>query len=169
MENISIDYEVEFLRFGLINWKSMAPAARKQLAKVKLDLDPATITSKFSFAQRQIGEQAKVSTLEGRVKGDLVILLDESPSVLAEEEVQRLFKLIHELTSQVSFIFLSHRIDKLMAISGRIYGLKDCAVAVVLVGAALPLRGWSRRGQKSQGACSTLPLEDLDIPRRIAG
>jgi ribose transport system ATP-binding protein len=132
MENIFLGYEMEFVRFGLIDWKAMTTATRKQLVKVKLDLDPATITSKLSFAQRQLVELAKVLTLEERVKGDLVILLDEPTSVLAEEEVQLLFKLIRELTSRASFIFVSHRIDEVMAISDRIYVLKDGAVVDVV-------------------------------------
>ena len=57
------------------------------------------ITSKLSFAQRQLVELAKVLTLEERVEGDLVILLDEPTSVLAEEEVELLFELVRELTS----------------------------------------------------------------------
>jgi ribose transport system ATP-binding protein len=132
MENIFLGYETEFVRFGLIDWKAMAEAARKQLAKVTLDLDPATTTSKLSFAQRQLVELAKVLTLEERIKGDLVILLDEPTSVLAKEEVQLLFKLIRELTSRASFIFVSHRIDEVMAISDRIYVLKDGAVVDVV-------------------------------------
>jgi ribose transport system ATP-binding protein len=132
MENIFLGYESQFIRFGLIDWKAMSAAARKQLSKVKLDLDPATITSKLSFAQRQLVELAKVLTLEERVKGDLVILLDEPTSVLAEEEVQLLFNLIRELTTRASFIFVSHRIDEVMTISDRIYVLKDGAVVDVV-------------------------------------
>ena len=77
MENIFLGYERQFVRFGVVDWKAMARAAKAQLAKVKLDIDPATVTSKLSFAQRQLVELAKVLTLEERVKGDLVILLDE--------------------------------------------------------------------------------------------
>lgn len=92
MENIFLGYEQQFVRFGVINWKAMADAARFQLAKVKLEVDPATVTSALSFAQRQLVELAKVLTLEERVHGSLVILLDEPTSVLAEDEVKLLFK-----------------------------------------------------------------------------
>ena len=67
MENIFLGYEDQFSRFGVVNWKAMAKAAGKQLAKVKLDIDPRTITSSLSFAQRQLVELAKVLTLEERV------------------------------------------------------------------------------------------------------
>lgn len=137
MENIFLGYEQQFVHFGVINWKAMAKAARAQLAKVKLEIDPASVTSTLSFAQRQLVELAKVLTLEERVDGDLVILLDEPTSVLAEDEVKLLFKLVGELTTRASFIFVSHRMDEVMELSDRIYVMKDGAVVdVVARGAA---------------------------------
>lgn len=132
MENIFLGYEAQFIRMGVINWKAMAEAARVQLAKVKLDIDPGMITSKLSFAQRQLVELAKVLTLEERVDGDLVILLDEPTSVLAEDEVKLLFRLVRELTSRASFIFVSHRMDEVMELSDRIYVMKDGQVVDVV-------------------------------------
>lgn len=132
MENIFLGYEQQFVRFGVINWKAMATAAKAQLAKVKLDIDPATTTSKLSFAQRQLVELAKVLTLEERVDGDLVILLDEPTSVLSKEEVQLLFKLVRELVTRASFIFVSHRMDEVMELSDRIYVMKDGHVVDVV-------------------------------------
>ena len=131
MENIFLGNEAQFRKAGLINWKSMAAAARQQLKKVKLDVDPARKTSSLSFAQRQLVELAKVLTLEERVHGDLVILLDEPTSVLSKEEVELLFDIIRELTKRASFIFVSHRMDEVLAISDRIYVMKDGAVVDV--------------------------------------
>ena len=134
MENIFLGFEQQFVRFGVINWKKMAAAARHQLAKVGLDVDPHTTTSKLSFAQRQMVELAKVLALEERVHGDLVILLDEPTSVLSKEEVQLLFKLVRQLRSRASFIFVSHRLDEVIDISDRIYVMKDGAVVDVVKG-----------------------------------
>jgi ribose transport system ATP-binding protein len=125
MENIFLGFEQQFVRFGIVNWKKMAAAAKLQLAKVHLDVDPYMTTSKLSFAQRQMVELAKVLTLEERVDGDLVILLDEPTSVLSKTEVQLLFKLMRELRSRTSFIFVSHRLDEVIEISDRVYVLKD--------------------------------------------
>ncbi|NQV82119.1 MAG: sugar ABC transporter ATP-binding protein [Alphaproteobacteria bacterium] len=132
MENIFLGFEQQFVRWGVINWKAMAAAAKKQLAKVKLQIDPGMVTSKLSFAQRQLVELAKVLTLEERIDGDLIILLDEPTSVLAKEEVELLFKLVRELTSRASFIFVSHRIDEVLELSDRIYVMKDGAVVDVV-------------------------------------
>lgn len=132
MENIFLGYERQFVRWGVIDWRAMAAAARAQLAKVKLDIDPGRVTSSLSFAQRQLVELAKVLTLEERIEGDLVILLDEPTSVLAEEEVALLFRIVRDLTSRASFIFVSHRMDEVLEIADRIYVLKDGAVVDVV-------------------------------------
>ena len=132
MENIFLGYEQQFVRFGVINWKDMADAARHQLSKVKLNIDPSTITSELSFAQRQLVELAKVLTLEERVDGDLVILLDEPTSVLAKEEVELLFQIVRDLTKRASFIFVSHRMEEVLELSDRIYVMKDGVVVDVV-------------------------------------
>ncbi len=132
MENIFLGFEQQFSSFGVINWKKMAAAARLQLNKVHLAIDPKTITARLSFAQRQMVELAKVLTLEERVDGQLVILLDEPTSVLSKEETQLLFKLIRELRSRAAFIFVSHRLDEVIEISDRIYVMKDGEVVSVV-------------------------------------
>jgi len=73
-----------------------------------------------------------VLTLEERVDGDLVILLDEPTSVLAREEVELLFKLVRELRTRASFIFVSHRMDEVLELSDRIYVMKDGEVVDVV-------------------------------------
>ena len=135
MENIFLGFETQFSRFGVIDWKKMAAAARRQLDKVHLDIDPKTITARLSFAQRQMVELAKVLTLEERVDGQLVILLDEPTSVLSKEETQLLFKLIRELRSRASFIFVSHRLDEVIDIADRIYVMKDGEVVASMASA----------------------------------
>lgn len=182
MENIFLGYEAQFVRFGVINWKAMAEAAKAQLAKVKLDIDPATTTADLSFAQRQLVELAKVLTLEERVKGNLVILLDEPTSVLAKEEVQLLFKLVRELTSRASFIFVSHRMDEVMELSDRIYVMKDGAVVDVvergqktveqiqhkMVGRNVDKEYYREQRQKPYDAGKELVrLDNVDLPGRV--
>ena len=132
MENIFLGAEKPFIRFGVVQWAEMAAAARRQLAKVHLDVDPYETTGNLSFAQRQMVELAKVLTLEERVQGDLVILLDEPTSVLAKEEVAILFRLVRELRSRASFVFVSHRLDEVIELSDRIYVMKDGEVVDTL-------------------------------------
>ena len=132
MENIFLGYEGHFARFGVIDWRAMAAAAKRQLAKVKLDIDPAMVTSQLSFAQRQLVELAKVLALEERVEGDLVILLDEPTSVLARKEIELLFDIVRDLIKRASFIFVSHRMDEVLELSGRVYVMKDGEVVDIV-------------------------------------
>lgn len=125
MENLFLGREHEFRKFGLIDFNKMAEASKAQLSKVGLDIDPTIETSKLSFSQRQLIELAKVLTLEERIDGDLVILLDEPTSVLSENEVALLFDLVNQLKERAAFIFVSHRLDEVIHLSDRIYVLKD--------------------------------------------
>ena len=132
MENIFLGFEKPFVRSGIVNWRKMAAAARHQLAKVKLDIDPRRNTGSLSFVQKQMVELAKVLTLEERVDGDLVVLLDEPTSVLSAHETEILFSLVRELRSRASFVFVSHRLDEVIALSDRIYVMKDGEVVDVV-------------------------------------
>lgn len=86
-ENLFLGQEEEFIRFGLMNWRKLNTAARHQLQKVGLDVDPSKKASELSFAARQMVELAKALALEDRVERDLVILLDEPTSVLEQAEI----------------------------------------------------------------------------------
>lgn len=124
-ENIFLGYEDAFMRYGLINWKALNAAARRQLEKVQSTVDPARRTDELSFAERQMVELAKVLTLEERLHRDLVVLLDEPTSVLEQAEINILFDRVRKLRQRASFIFVSHRLDEVLAISDRIYVMKD--------------------------------------------
>lgn len=124
-ENLFMGREDEFSRFGWLNWKKLHRAARQQLAKVNLDIDPGMLCSELSFGQRQMIELAKALALEERCQGHLVILLDEPTSVLEQREIDTLFRLVRQLKSRASFIFVSHRLDELLELSDRVYVMKD--------------------------------------------
>ena len=127
-ENIFLGREREFLRFGVIDKRAMNSAARIELAKVHLDCDPAQKCARLDFAARQMVEIAKALSLDGRLDGDVVILLDEPTSVLERREIDILFEIIRELKGKASIIFISHRLDEVLEVSDRVYVLRDGAV-----------------------------------------
>ncbi len=124
-ENIFLGREREFLRLGIVDKRSMNEAARAELAKVHLDCDPATKCAKLDFAARQMVEIAKALSLDGRIDGEIAILLDEPTSVLERREVKLLFEIVGELKSRASVIFISHRLDEVLEVSDRVYVLRD--------------------------------------------
>ena len=127
-ENIFLGRENEFLRFGIIDKRAMNAAAKVELAKVHLDCDPAQKCSQLDFAARQMVEIAKALSLDGRIDGHIVILLDEPTSVLERQEIDLLFSIIEELKTKASVIFISHRLDEVLSVSDRVYVLRDGAV-----------------------------------------
>lgn len=127
-ENIFLGNEARFVKFGRIDWRTMNDAARQQLAKVGLEVDPNTVTADLSFIQRQMVELAKVLTLEEAVAGNLCILLDEPTSMLEQAEITILFSVIRKLRGRAGIVFISHRLDEVIEISDTIYVMKDGAV-----------------------------------------
>jgi len=124
-DNIYLGQEKEFSRWGVVLWPALRAAAKRQLEKVQLNIDPATRTAHLSFAERQMVELAKALALEERTERHLVILLDEPTSVLEQREIDILFERVRALRSRASFVFVSHRLDEVLQISDRVYVMKD--------------------------------------------
>jgi ribose transport system ATP-binding protein len=124
-ENIYLGQEGQFIRFGLVDWKGMRAAARRQLEKIGVDIDVTARTSELTFAARQMVELAKALTLEETVSRPLVVLLDEPTSVLSGSDIDVLFKRVRSLKARASFVFVSHRLDEVLRISDRVYTMKD--------------------------------------------
>ena len=109
----------------MIDRRRLNAAARRQLDKVEVDIDPRTRTSELSFAARQMVELAKALALEERTERHLVILLDEPTSVLEQRDIDILFARVRALKRRASFVFVSHRLDEILELSDRIYVMKD--------------------------------------------
>jgi ribose transport system ATP-binding protein len=124
-ENVYLGQEKEFSRWGVVSWPALHAAAKRQLEKVQLPIDPATRTAHLSFAERQMVELAKALALEERTERHLVILLDEPTSVLEQREIDILFERVRALRNRASFVFVSHRLDEVLHISDRVYVMKD--------------------------------------------
>jgi len=124
-ENIFLANEEKFIRFGVINWKRMDQEARRQLAKVDLDIDPATYTSDLSFATRQMVELARAISLEDRTNHQPIIILDEPTTVLEKAEKELLFERVNALKDRASIIFVSHHLNEILELTDRVYVFKD--------------------------------------------
>jgi ribose transport system ATP-binding protein len=124
-ENIFLANEEQFISFGVINWKKMDQEARRQLAKVDLNIDPAAHTSDLSFATRQMVELARAMSLEDRTNHEPIVILDEPTTVLEKAEKELLFERIRALRDRASIIFVSHHLDEILELTDRVYVFKD--------------------------------------------
>ena len=176
-ENIYLGNEAQFTRFGIVRWSALYAAARRQIAKVQVDIDPRTRTAELDFATRQMVELAKALTLEERAEGHLVILLDEPTSVLERADIEILFSRVRALKARASFIFVSHRLDEVLELSDRVYVMKDGAVVAelaaaeadvpklhqLMVGRGLQSEYYKEPQQKPQGETVVLRAEGLTL------
>jgi ribose transport system ATP-binding protein len=124
-ENIFLDKAHAGKRFGWYSWKTLCAAARYQLEKVDLDVDPKSPVEELTFAQRQMVELAKVLSMEELITDRLVILFDEPTSVLAPAEIEALFSQIRRLRNRSAILFVSHRLDEVLEISDRVVVMTD--------------------------------------------
>ncbi len=114
-ENIFIGRE-PVKKGGFLDKEALIEKARKELEKVRLDIDPRTAISKLSCAQMQCVEIAKALSFHARV-----VVFDEPTASLSEKESQTLFEIIKDLKSQgVCIVYISHRMEEVFALSDRI-------------------------------------------------
>ncbi len=73
-----------------------------------------------------VGEQQRVEILKALYRGADVLILDEPTAVLTPQEVEELFAVFEELTSQgKTIIFISHKLDEAMGAADDITVLRD--------------------------------------------
>jgi len=85
------------------------------------EIAPHREVGSLPAAAQQIVSMARALSHDARV-----IVMDEPSAVLDSDEVQNLFRVVHELTSAgVAIVYISHRMEEIRAIGDRITVLKD--------------------------------------------
>ncbi|MEV6772942.1 sugar ABC transporter ATP-binding protein [Nocardia sp. NPDC051030] len=107
----------------LLDRAALAERMRSDLARLGFDrdLDPATLGSKLTAAQRQLVEIMRALTTDAKV-----IAFDEPTSSLSEHETEALFALIGRLREQgLTVIYVSHRMREIFQLADRVAVLRD--------------------------------------------
>ena len=128
--------------------------------------------------QLSVGEQQRVEIVKLLVSGARVLILDEPTSVLAPHEVTKLFEILQTLRRDgYTILFVTHKLNEVMAIADRITVLRKGSVVGTLprAGATLPdlvdmllgereLRAGSfERRDHEPGGRAVLELHDLSV------
>ncbi|HRV93285.1 MAG TPA: ATP-binding cassette domain-containing protein, partial [Anaerolineae bacterium] len=99
----------------------------------KLEQDIADLSQKFGLAvephakiwQLSVGEQQRVEILKMLYQGAKLLIMDEPTAVLTPQEVTDLFKTLREMTATGhTIIFISHKLDEVVAIADRVTVLR---------------------------------------------
>ena len=84
--------------------------------KYELKIDPWAKVSDLS-----VGEQQRVEILKALYRGARILILDEPTAVLTPQETDELFVTLRRLVKDgMSIIFISHKLNEVMAISDRV-------------------------------------------------
>ncbi len=108
----------------LWSWRSHTAAARRKLLALSerfgLKVDPDARLGDLS-----VGEQQRVEILKALYNDARILILDEPTAVLTNIEAERLFATLKEMARQgLSLIFISHKLDEVMAAADRIVVLR---------------------------------------------
>ncbi|NTJ62780.1 ABC transporter ATP-binding protein [Agrobacterium rhizogenes] len=109
--------------------RSQTMAARKKLLSISerfgLKVDPDARLGDLS-----VGEQQRVEILKALYNDARILILDEPTAVLTQIEAEKLFSTLKQMAAQgLSLIFISHKLDEVMATADRIIVLRGGKVA----------------------------------------
>ncbi len=106
------DWLVQHLRMGYelgVNFWDLAD-------QYGLHVDP-----RVKIWQLSVGEQQRVEILKTLYRGADVLIMDEPTAVLAPQEIEELFRTLRSMTEEgKSIVFISHKLDEVMAIADRV-------------------------------------------------
>jgi len=120
-ENIWIGREEKFTRYGIIDKKEMIRKTRELMDQFGISLDGDQVVSALSIAEMQLVEIARALSYDADI-----LIMDEPTSALTNREIEILYSIIRRLKEkQVSFIFISHKIEELLQTCDRITVMRD--------------------------------------------
>jgi len=108
-------------RFGLLDERAMATAARELLGRLDCDISPRQTVRQLRVGDQQLVEIAKALSLDAEI-----LVMDEPTSALTEAEVARLFRVIQRLRDRgATILYISHKLDEVFRLADRITVLRD--------------------------------------------
>src|SRR5262249_12870901 len=108
-------------RWGLVDFTAARGRAVQALAQLGADIDPDVRVEQLSRTEKSL-----VAISRALASNAEVVVLDEPTASLPADEVQRLFAAIARLReSGVAMIYVSHRLDEVFEVAGRMLVLRD--------------------------------------------
>jgi len=121
-ENIFLGRELTNA-FGMVKVKEMNEQAKLLLARLNLNISPATKIAELKVGQQQLVEIAKALYTNAEV-----IIMDEPTSAISDKEVENLYSIIAQLKSEgKTIVYISHKLKELFTIADRFIVLRDGA------------------------------------------
>src|SRR3989449_3715900 len=120
LENLSLTLDLNYRRLAL-DLKTIKQRLLEMESMYGLPVEPDSTMEHLS-----VGERQRVEILKCLYRGAEVLLLDEPTSFLTEIESEKLFQSLRRMAKEGrSVVFVTHKIDEVMAIADRITVLKQ--------------------------------------------
>ena len=111
----------ENARIGFIDSAYEKRAANALFEKLGVKINPELLVADLSIAHQQLVEIARALISDAKI-----LIMDEPTAALAPREVDNLFRILGELREKgIGIIFISHRIDEIFLIAGRVTVMRD--------------------------------------------
>jgi ribose transport system ATP-binding protein len=111
----------EIVRGMTLDDKAMNTGAREAVRALGADMDPTTVVSRLSIAQRQLVQIARVLLVPHRV-----VIFDEPTASLTPHETTALLQVIREIRARgVAVLYISHRLPEVKDIADDVTVLRD--------------------------------------------
>lgn len=121
VQNLFLGKEKTYGKTGILKNREMEKEAEALLSKLGFAINPRTRAGDLSVGQQQIIEIAKAIASNAKY-----IVMDEPTAALTDREIETLFTTIRELKEKgISFVYISHRMEEIVAICDRITILRD--------------------------------------------
>jgi ribose transport system ATP-binding protein len=125
------------VRRGLVDYDQVHADARRFLDLIDPSIDTKIEVRRLSVAQMQIVEIAKALSLEAGI-----LLLDEPTASITDHEAHALFAVLRRLRGEgKAIVFVSHKLEEVIALSDRVTVLRDGKVALAGEPIAVMSRG----------------------------
>jgi ribose transport system ATP-binding protein len=112
-------------RFGTVRRKHSLLAARADLNRVGLDIDPRSVVEDLSPAQKTGVAIARALRPDADAPVR-VLVLDEPTAALPQAEVEHLLAMIRSASAiGVGVVYVTHRLDEVFSVAGRVTVLRD--------------------------------------------
>ncbi|HEX3964472.1 MAG TPA: ATP-binding cassette domain-containing protein, partial [Trebonia sp.] len=124
VENLGLGKVARGRGFAPVRAAAERRRAQRLIARFGAGFDVTVPVGKLSPAQRAIVAIARA--LDGWTRTDNVLVLDEPTTALHGDEVQVLFEAIRRVASSgAGVVFISHRLDEVLALADRVVVLRD--------------------------------------------
>jgi ABC-type sugar transport system ATPase subunit len=108
-------------RYGLIDWRRTRDEAARHLGEIDPAVDPNARCGEITVADQQLVQIARATATGARL-----LIFDEPTAALTQTESERLFAFIRGFRNRGGMvIYISHRLDEILALSDRITVLRD--------------------------------------------